>query len=74
MEWTRMERNTPGCQWVTPIIGRIYNFHVFGTQLKKVTMWTTLGAWGFDEGFGKRCGVESITGFIGLGADLKKGL
>ena len=35
-------------------------------------MWISLGAWGFDEGFGKRCRVESITGFVGLERILKK--
>lgn len=28
-----------------------------------------LGAWGILEGFGKMCGLEAITGFVGLGAD-----
>ena len=33
MEWIRLERNTLGCQWVNLLIGRIFYFHVFGTQL-----------------------------------------
>ena len=32
-----------------------------------------LRAWGIYEGIGKRCGVEAITGFVCLGADLRKG-
>ena len=33
-----------------------------------------LGAWGIREGFGKRCGLEAIRGFVGFGSGLKETL
>ena len=65
MEWSGMERNIVGCQWMTLVIGRTYDFHVFGTQFEKGNDVDLFGAWEFDGGFGKMCVVESITGFIG---------
>ena len=69
MEWNGTERNTPECQWVTLVIGGIYDFDVFGRGLKKEMMLIYLEAWGIREGFGERCRLEAIRGFVGLGAD-----
>ena len=40
-----------------------------GADKKRVSMWIFQGGLDMGEGFGKRCGLEAIRGFVGLGGD-----
>lgn len=49
--------------------GKVRILRCLGGDKKKVTMSIFEGAWDMYEGFGRRCGMEAITGLVGLGAD-----